>query len=391
MLKLGDKNIKKLYQGDKLITKACLGDKIIHHVETTFLDYVEFDGESYINTGIYATTNTRVETIFYATVQNTGFYGTYAGSQKFSAYINGNWRIDSTETYIRNTQGILVNSNHDKNGVVINGVLNEYISTPTEFIGNQQMFLGWVNGAPTSWVKFQGKLYKFQVYENNILVGDFKPCINPNGIVCFYDTVTKKYFYNQGTGTLTAGPELSPISFPYTIVGSPTIDSNWNARDFTPNDYIEITDETQYSGDFEFNVVATTDSADTLDVRNYTLLKASSSKGIRGIAKHTASGTHKLTLSSSIYRTTSTTSAWSDSDRDIGFNTKFSWNWKRVGNSLTFTITNLSTNTVITSRTYSLSGTIVLNGCRFGWSNTVANGAGWAGTIHLSECYFKAL
>ena len=206
MLKLGDKTISKLYLGDKAIAKAYLGDRLVFQAgKPIFLEYIEFDGNSWIDTGLFANSNTRVETTFYTTVKNTGFYGAYAGSRMFSAYINGNWRIDSTETGIKYTEGTLVNSKQDKNGVVINGVLKEYISTPTEFIGNRQMFLGWVNGAPTSWVKFKGKLYKFQVYENNILVGDFKPCINPNGVVCFYDTVTKKYFYNQGTGQFKAG------------------------------------------------------------------------------------------------------------------------------------------------------------------------------------------
>lgn len=205
MLKLGDKNIKKLYQGYKLITKMCLGDKLIYHKQPTLLEYIEFDGQSYINTGICATTNTRVEATFYTTVQHTGFYGVYTTYKRLSSYINGAWRFGNTDTTVRDIQGILVDSIHDKNGVVINGNLLNYSATPAEFVGKEPMFLGWTNGCPISWDKFQGKLYKFKVYENDVLVGDFKPCINPNGVVCFYDTVTKKYFYNIGTGQFKAG------------------------------------------------------------------------------------------------------------------------------------------------------------------------------------------
>ena len=58
MLKLGDKTISKLYLGDKAIAKAYLGDRLVYHKEPTFLEYIEFDGTSYIDAGVIPTNNT---------------------------------------------------------------------------------------------------------------------------------------------------------------------------------------------------------------------------------------------------------------------------------------------------------------------------------------------
>ena len=75
MLKLGEKNIKKLYQGDKLITKMCLGDRLVYHKEPTFLEYIEFDGASYIDTGVIPTNNTGAYCKFTSSAKDQTFLG----------------------------------------------------------------------------------------------------------------------------------------------------------------------------------------------------------------------------------------------------------------------------------------------------------------------------
>ena len=52
MLKLGEKNISKLYYGDKAISKAYLGDKLV-------FKSAKFDVASYIDTGFKPTSNTQ--------------------------------------------------------------------------------------------------------------------------------------------------------------------------------------------------------------------------------------------------------------------------------------------------------------------------------------------
>ena len=44
------------------------------------------------------------------------------------------------------------------------------------------------------------KMYKCIIYENSIEVRNFIPVLDSQGKPCMYDTVSKKAFYNQGTG-----------------------------------------------------------------------------------------------------------------------------------------------------------------------------------------------
>ena len=44
------------------------------------------------------------------------------------------------------------------------------------------------------------RFHSFSMLEDGIPVVDFVPCLDSSGIPCMYDTVSKKPFYNQGTG-----------------------------------------------------------------------------------------------------------------------------------------------------------------------------------------------
>ena len=48
---------------------------------------------------------------------------------------------------------------------------------------------------------FKGKIYRFKISENDVLVRNFIPCLDANQTPCFYDLVTETTFYNSGSGT----------------------------------------------------------------------------------------------------------------------------------------------------------------------------------------------
>lgn len=50
-----------------------------------------------------------------------------------------------------------------------------------------------------------GSMYYFKIIQNGVLVRDFIPALDPDGIACFYDNVTKTFFYIHGPD-LIAGP-----------------------------------------------------------------------------------------------------------------------------------------------------------------------------------------
>lgn len=51
-------------------------------------------------------------------------------------------------------------------------------------------------------------IYSCQIYKDNLLIRDFIPVLDKDGIACLYDKVEDKCYYNQGTGDFIAGPEI---------------------------------------------------------------------------------------------------------------------------------------------------------------------------------------
>ena len=53
------------------------------------------------------------------------------------------------------------------------------------------------------------KIYYFIIYDNNKLVRNFMPCLDSDNKPCMYDTVSKKTFYNNGTGEFLYGDVIN--------------------------------------------------------------------------------------------------------------------------------------------------------------------------------------
>ena len=67
----------------------------------------------------------------------------------------------------------------------------------------------------------------FKIYQNNILLRDFVPALTDNDVACFYDNVTKQYFYNTGGNELyyrTAGCGSSAVVQPLSV----TVNGTYN-------------------------------------------------------------------------------------------------------------------------------------------------------------------
>lgn len=52
---------------------------------------------------------------------------------------------------------------------------------------------------------FHGRIYSCKHYNGNELIQDFVPCLDTNGVPCMFDLVSRKPFYNKGTGSFTWG------------------------------------------------------------------------------------------------------------------------------------------------------------------------------------------
>ena len=52
---------------------------------------------------------------------------------------------------------------------------------------------------------FRGRIYSCKHYSGDELIQDFQPCLDTNGVPCMFDLVSRKPFYNVGTGSFTWG------------------------------------------------------------------------------------------------------------------------------------------------------------------------------------------
>ena len=52
------------------------------------------------------------------------------------------------------------------------------------------------------------RLYGFEIYDGSTLIRDFRPYKDASGVICLYDLVEQKCYYNKGTGSFVAGEEI---------------------------------------------------------------------------------------------------------------------------------------------------------------------------------------
>lgn len=217
MLKLGEKIINQIYLGDKKIAKVFFGEKLVYQSEQPiFLQSAIFDGACCVDTGISHQT-CRIETrqIFYETgtrqlmgfgLETASYWGASA-SGTFDYFLNTN-ALDWTDV-------VLEFNTEDETAPTLTVMADEQTKTTVGAkLGVYTYKLGGVeSSSSTLYYAMQGEIAYNKFYIGGELVQDLRPCIDAQGVVCFYDMVTRKYFYNQGTGTLKAGNIIKFVDY----------------------------------------------------------------------------------------------------------------------------------------------------------------------------------
>ncbi len=172
----------------------------------TPLEYIESTGGQWIDTGYKATANANIKTKIYINTKAGSFFGSsglgldnYSNRYRFF-HGNNNQLVAPTDinsiTEIETKQSTI---SIYTNGVYYSGSANG-ASYPAE-----NMYIFSKNGSSPAYMR----VYYFQIYENDVLVHDFIPVIDSNGIACLYDSIEYKFYYNSGTGDFTAGPAIN--------------------------------------------------------------------------------------------------------------------------------------------------------------------------------------
>ena len=195
-----------------------------------YVEYIQTDGYCWFDTAIIPTLNTKVEIVNLWPGVKAGDWPVYFGKS------DADW-TDCTYTFKSNNDGnafdsrfgnqsldsycsFTIDNNYnvvfDATGVTINNTLYTWTSTPVLDSDSHTLWIAAENNDSTGgdWDRHRASIAKFgeiKVWENNVLIGDFKPAIDNSNNIGFYDEVSQSFKVNLGTGTPVAGPILSSI------------------------------------------------------------------------------------------------------------------------------------------------------------------------------------
>lgn len=260
---------KNAYLGDS--SNLARGVKKIYVGRTityTPIEYIESTGTQWINTGVlsnylqfeckFKMTTTPTVNGYLAGAYNDG--GTSNGTQanRYYALI---FTVSNSSFIARSGNNTAINcGSFDSNIHTV--IYNEYSTHAVKFDGTSKGTVADLTTANTMPVGLfcnlttsatGVELGTCQMYyakltdtRTNTLIRDFIPVLDANNVACLYDKVTKTFYYNQGTGTFTAG----------SVTGDQVTVSNMAhlvkkayvgvTTTLTPVEYIESNGTTQY-------------------------------------------------------------------------------------------------------------------------------------------------
>lgn len=232
-----DAHADKTYSGIIDIRNA---DCVSSVVPNTYqeVEYIESDGNEYINTGVLSGSNYLKIDIKYsmselpASKKYAAIFGGYTGedynatriiyyggtgtegTEKIYGYVNnraGSAAISDTSKRAANT---IYYETLEKNGQAITYTSNNFQNSLTKanpvegtaYSGNIILF----DHRVAKSIRSSVKLYRLKIYDNGVLLRNFIPCYRKSDTeIGLYDTVTKTFYTNLDTGTLTKGANVN--------------------------------------------------------------------------------------------------------------------------------------------------------------------------------------
>ena len=209
----------------------------------TRLEYLQSTGVQYIDTGVKGNLSTKIEAKAYsqkATTTTSGYCiaGDFTTSTKAitmpfnfsSGGLYSRFGDKSITSGIQQADGTYTFA-IDKNGYYVNGTKIADLNTTTSFTTDGTMMLFGFTGLGRNYLV--GKMYYCKIWDNDTLVRDFVPALDPSDKPCMYDLVSKQPFYNLGTGAdFSIGKKLTPVEY-IANTGSSYINTGYNPNSTT--------------------------------------------------------------------------------------------------------------------------------------------------------------
>ena len=183
------------------------------------IEYIKSTGTQYIDAGLKGNNNSKIQlkinltTTATASMHLLGDFSNTAKAITFNLNSSGSptsrWGNKSTTTILGITGGNDYIISISKDGYIVNDVLKwQPVANTFETNKNLLLFNAYKGDGTASTTSYKGKIYYCKIYNGDNLVRDFIPVIDNNNVACMYDKVENRAYYNQGTGTFTAGDYL---------------------------------------------------------------------------------------------------------------------------------------------------------------------------------------
>ena len=188
----------------------------------TQLEYIESDGSQYIDTGYIPSNLTGIKTkVQFLSVANGKMtvcsaaqalhnkaFELYGWNRRIQFHFN-NGEVNGATISVNDV--VEVDWNKNIMDYSINGIAQSRLTGLSgTFTSPYTMNLFATHRSASSSGSSMIKMYYFQIYDNDVLVHNFVPARrNSDNEIGMYDTVTRQFFTNSGTGSFTAGPDAS--------------------------------------------------------------------------------------------------------------------------------------------------------------------------------------
>lgn len=197
----------------------------------TQLDYIQSDGNQYIDTGVLGSDINKVVVDFQFTSSQS------TTEQEVAACIDGGNKLQIgwyASSFI--TTGGASYSQTSYSARTIG------TASPIGSPSNSLYLFAQHEGNSANW-KVKAKLYSCTISSASGFVRNFIPCKDSSGTVGLYDIVGNQFYQNNGTGSFTAGPETPPV-----VVDKITINylGNYDVVDIDDKPIKELSKDTEW-------------------------------------------------------------------------------------------------------------------------------------------------
>lgn len=198
------------------------------------LEYLESDGNQYLLTDYVPNSNTAIEvdyfpnpsssfTVIYGSLENSNAnkFHCVKSSSNYCLQVNshngsGYYGLDGNGHFLYNGQSftreqtrvVLTVDNYNKVvRTLANGQSVDYDMTTVSGLGEVNCvyplaIFNRMNGGVVATANgYKGRMYSYKIWESGELLHYYIPAFDENLNICMYDLVSRKYFYNKGSGT----------------------------------------------------------------------------------------------------------------------------------------------------------------------------------------------